>query len=197
MIVWINGAFGAGKTQTAFELHRRLPGSFVYDPENVGYFIRRNLPKELAGGDFQHFPMWREMNYHMLAYLNREHKGVLLVPMTVVDSGYFDEMVGRLRREGADVRHFALCASRETLLKRLRSRREGPDSWAAQQIDRCVKGLAHEAFRHHLDTEHHTVRDNVEAIASLAGLELRPDNRGPWRRRADRLLTTLKHIRLK
>ena len=44
MIVWLNGAFGAGKTQTAYELRRRLPGSYVYDPENAGFFIRDNLP---------------------------------------------------------------------------------------------------------------------------------------------------------
>ena len=37
MIVWINGAFGAGKTLTAGEIHRRLPDSVVYDPEDVGY----------------------------------------------------------------------------------------------------------------------------------------------------------------
>ena len=40
MIIWLNGAFGAGKTQTAYELHRRLPGSYVYDPENAGFFMR-------------------------------------------------------------------------------------------------------------------------------------------------------------
>ncbi|MBQ9717880.1 MAG: tunicamycin resistance protein, partial [Clostridia bacterium] len=38
MILWINGTFGSGKTQTAAELHRRIPDSFVYDPENVGYW---------------------------------------------------------------------------------------------------------------------------------------------------------------
>lgn len=28
MVIWLNGAFGAGKTQTAYELRRRLPGSW-------------------------------------------------------------------------------------------------------------------------------------------------------------------------
>ncbi len=43
MIIWINGAFGSGKTQTAFELKRHLQDAFVYDPENIGYFIRENI----------------------------------------------------------------------------------------------------------------------------------------------------------
>ncbi len=46
-IIWLNGAFGAGKTQTAYELHRRLENSFVYDPENIGFFFNQNLPSEL------------------------------------------------------------------------------------------------------------------------------------------------------
>lgn len=49
MIIWLNGAFGAGKTQTAYELRRRLPGSYVYDPENAGFFIRDNLPPAWSG----------------------------------------------------------------------------------------------------------------------------------------------------
>ena len=38
-LIWINGAFGSGKTQTAYELNARISDSFVYDPENMGYFI--------------------------------------------------------------------------------------------------------------------------------------------------------------
>lgn len=45
MILWINGAFGSGKTTIAYELNRRIQDSYVYDPENVGYFLRKNAPK--------------------------------------------------------------------------------------------------------------------------------------------------------
>ena len=47
MIIWLNGAFGSGKTTAAFELNKRLSKSFVYDPENLGSFIRHNIPKNL------------------------------------------------------------------------------------------------------------------------------------------------------
>jgi deoxyadenosine/deoxycytidine kinase len=33
MLIWLNGPFGVGKTQTAHELSRRLPTSVVCDPE--------------------------------------------------------------------------------------------------------------------------------------------------------------------
>jgi thymidylate kinase len=39
MIIWINGAFGAGKTTLAEELHRRLPDALAFDPEFVGYIL--------------------------------------------------------------------------------------------------------------------------------------------------------------
>lgn len=46
MIIWINGAFGSGKTQTAYELNRRITDSFIYDPEEAGFLIRKNVPRK-------------------------------------------------------------------------------------------------------------------------------------------------------
>ena len=56
MIIWINGSYGSGKTQTAYELQRRLDNSYVYDPENIGYFLDKNLPtgfSKISQGNFQ------------------------------------------------------------------------------------------------------------------------------------------------
>jgi hypothetical protein len=39
MIVWINGAFGSGKTTTAGLLTKRLDGAKLFDPEYVGYLL--------------------------------------------------------------------------------------------------------------------------------------------------------------
>jgi len=196
MIIWINGAFGAGKSQTAFELHRRLPGSYVYDPENAGYFIRKNVPKRIALGDFQDYPMWREINYGMLRHLEREYNGVVIAPMTLVNPQYFDEIVGKLRDDGATVHHFALCASKQKLLQRLKSRGEGRGSWAAAQIDRCIAALSDEKFSRHIDTEGNSLTDNAEEIAALAGLTLLPDERSGIRKAYDRIVTQIKQIRL-
>ncbi|WP_276354456.1 AAA family ATPase [Cohnella caldifontis] len=194
MIIWINGAFGSGKTQTAHELHRRLPNSTIYDPENVGYFLRRKLPFR-RHDDFQDYELWREINYSMLRYISREHEGTILVPMTVVVPRYFEEIVGRLRADGADVRHFALLASPDTLLRRLRSRGEGPNSWAARQIERCVASLSDDRFREHLETDRMTLEEVANAIASSAHLPLLPDRRSAAKKAYDRLATQFRHIR--
>jgi hypothetical protein len=58
MLVWINGPFGGGKTQTAYELQRRLARSVVCDPEHLGFGLRRMMPAQLRG-NFQDLQAWR------------------------------------------------------------------------------------------------------------------------------------------
>ncbi|MFD0710414.1 AAA family ATPase [Paenibacillus sp. GCM10027626] len=195
MMIWINGAFGAGKTQTAYELHYRLPGSIVFDPENAGFYIRRNLPSTLAKDDFQDYAMWRQINTEMLSYITQHFDGIVIIPMTVVHPQYFDELIGEPRRKGIALHHFVLGASRETLLGRLRSRGDGSKSWPAQQIDRCVAALSDPLFATWLDTEKWTVSETAERIAQLAGVELQPDNRSALRKRLDRWKVKFQHIR--
>ncbi|MGN7358419.1 AAA family ATPase [Paenibacillus sp. SAF-054] len=196
MIIWVNGAFGAGKTQTAHELHRRIPNSFVYDPENAGYFIRKNIPAVMAKCDFQDHKVWRDTNYSMIKSIGEAYDGTLIIPMTIVEPLYFDEIVGRLRRDGMVIHHFALCASRETLLKRLRSRGENERSWAAQQIDRCMEGLSKPVFERQLQTDHQSISEVAETIAAALDIQLVPDERGRLRKQYDNIMTQIRHIRL-
>ncbi|OMI29051.1 tunicamycin resistance protein [Bacillus haynesii] len=197
MIIWINGAFGSGKTQTAFELHRRLKKSYVYDPEKMGFAMRSMVPAEIAEDDFQHYALWREFNYSMLSCLSDTYSGILIVPMTIVNPGYFEEMIGRLRQDDRTVYHFTLMASKDILHKRLRSRAEGKNSWAAKQIDRCIEGLSDKTFEEHINTDHMSIQNVAETIAAKAGLTIDPDTRGSIKRFTDRLLVKLNHIRLK
>lgn len=195
MIIWINGAFGSGKTQTAYELQRRLPSSFLYDPENVGYFLRKNIPDAMRGGDFQDLSAWRECNLSILRMLQGNHEGPIIVPMTLVEPSYFDEIVGELRQAGVAVHHFALCAAKDVILARLRKRGDGPQSWPAMQLDRCLNSLSSERFQHQIQTDHLSISEVAERIAAMSGLELLPDNRGKMKQTIDRIRTQFNHIR--
>ena len=104
--MWINGAFGAGKTQTAHELHRRVDGSRIADPELLGFALHETLPPA-ARGDFQDLPQWRTGVVATLRDAEAAHDGPVIVPMTLVRDDYFDEIVGQLRASGVDVRHYA------------------------------------------------------------------------------------------
>lgn len=194
MIIWLNGAFGAGKTQTACELRRRLPGSCVYDPENAGFFIRDNLPPGLERDDFQDFPMWRSFNLEMLDYAASRYEGHIIVPMTVTKRAYYEELVGGLAKKH-EVRHLILWAGRETLEKRLASRLERPDSWGYQQIGRCLDAFTTQVTEERVDTDGLTLCQVVEKVGAVCGLALAQDGRGPVRRGLDRLVTQIRHIR--
>lgn len=196
MIIWINGAFGSGKTQTSYELHRRIPNSVVYDPENIGFFINKNIPKEISKGDFQDYIIWRELNYTTLKYIDSEYKGVIIVPMTIVSPQYFEEVVERLRSDGVIVNHFVLWASKETLQKRLRGRGERGNSWSVKQIDRCIKGLSNDLFKHLIETDRMTIENVVEKIASMLNIQLHDDNRNKFSKKLDRIKTQIKQIRI-
>ncbi|MCZ8535481.1 AAA family ATPase [Psychrobacillus psychrodurans] len=195
MIIWLNGAFGSGKTQTSYELERRIPNSHVYDPENIGYFINRNIPKEISKGDFQDYSIWRELNYTTLKYIDREYDGIIIVPMTLVNPQYFEEIVGKLRDDGVTVNHFVLWASKETLQKRLRSRGERKNSWGEKQIDRCMQGLSNDIFKHRIETDKLTVESVVETIASMLDIHLLEDKRNKFKKRLDRIKVQIKQMR--
>ena len=195
MIIWINGAFGSGKTTAAFELHRRIENSFVYDPENVGYFIRKNTPKKFTQGDFQDIPLWREMNYKMLKMISVEYNGTIIVPMTLTNLDYYNEIISKLLSDGIEIRHFILYTSKPVLIKRLNKRFDGAGSWPRQQIDRCINAFDNHITEQKIMTDNKSIDDVVDEIASKSGLLLPPDNRSLMRKKIDKIKISLSHIR--
>jgi hypothetical protein len=207
-LIWLNGPFGGGKTQTAHELLRRLPNSVVCDPEHAGFGLRRMLPQTLRG-DFQDLTAWREGVVEVLDLALRKHDGPVIAPMTVIDPNYFEETVGRLRTLGHEVHHFSLLARRETVLKRLRERgfghalqfvagkntKLGRDSWAESKVDICLERLQGKQFATHVWTDTLSIREVADQIAATAGLTLHPNTDTRLRGYLRRSWTSLKHIR--
>ena len=209
MLIWLNGPFGGGKSQTAHELLRRLPGSTLCDPEYVGFGLQRMAPRG-AVADFQDLPAWRQGVFEVLDLVAHRDPGPIIVPMTLVHPGYFDEVVGRLRRRGHDVRHFALLADRETVLRRLRERGlphlltavsgRGPlqrQSFAVRRLDDCLTRLAGPEFGCQLWTDTVPVPRVAEQIAAACGLTLLPDLDGRWRGRVRRAAIGILQIRMR
>ncbi len=195
MIIWINGAFGSGKSSAAFELHRRLTGSFVFDPEQAGYYIRRNTPKPTHAGDFQDEPLWRRINADMLRLISSGFDGVIIAPMTITSPQYYDEIIGALRRAGIPVFHCVLSAGSKTLAKRLRSRMDGARSWGMRHITPCIEAFKNPIFENHIITDDMQIYQVADAIAAGAGVTLLPPARGRLRRFIQNKLTSLRQNR--
>lgn len=210
MLLWINGPFGVGKTQTAYELNRRLAASVVCDPEFVGYGLHRTMPRHLRE-DFQDLPAWRQGVFEVLDHTLRRHDGPVIAPMTVIEPQYFAETVGRLRDAGHAVYHFALLARRETVLDRLSDRGLGfggllrragqqermlrREAFAVERLDRGLQTLAGPEFADHIWTDTLTIPQVADRIAATAGVTLAPNTDGLIRARMRRLGVTVTHIR--
>lgn len=195
MIIWLNGAFGSGKTTTAFELHHRLKDSFVYDPEKVGYFLTRYEPKEFRGDNFQDKPLWRQFNYKMIKNIALNYKGTMIIPMTIVKEAYYYEIISKLRNDGIRIDHYVLGASEDTLIKRGRSRLCFKNSWSVKQIPFCIEGFKNPVFENHIHTDSLSTYEIIEIIATKSNLRLLPDNTNKLQKWLRRKKTQIKHIK--
>ena len=170
MVIWINGAFGAGKTRVSRRIAAVRPDALLFDPEQIGFLLRRLLP--VAGlSDFQDRPLWRALTLRLLAEAEALATGPVVVPMTLINPAYFDEIVGGLRRSGVDLRHFTLTASPATIRRRLRRRLGWPASrrWALARVEPCVAALADPRFAVHVDTDGRKVAEIAADILAQVG----------------------------
>jgi hypothetical protein len=148
VIVWVNGAFGSGKSTLVDELRPRWPEALVYDPEMVGYVLREIV--EVPTGDFQDLRLWRRQVADLAVGLVEEYQRPVLVPMTLVNPGYVEEIFGALKDAGITVHHFFLKVSEEVLVKRIDGRSFTPDDpeqdervrgWCKSKIESCMAAV--------------------------------------------------------
>ncbi|GGS50898.1 NUDIX domain-containing protein [Streptomyces griseoviridis] len=177
-VVWINGAFGAGKTTTARELIDLIPNSTLFDPEVIGGALGHLLPpKRLAEvGDFQDLPIWRRLVIDTAAAMLAELGGTLVVPMTLLRQEYRDEIFGGLAARRIAVRHILLTPAETILRERIAGREVPPDppdgeirvrQWSYGQIEpyRAALGSWLMADAHPVDNSVLTPRQTAARIA--------------------------------
>ncbi|MFI0943439.1 NUDIX domain-containing protein [Streptomyces sp. NPDC021020] len=124
MIIWVNGAFGAGKSAAARELLDLIPESTLYDPDVLAGCLRQLLPEKRLQEvtDYQELTLWRRLVTEAAAGLLAEVGGVLVVPMALLRQEYRDEIFGRLAARGIEVRHFVLDPGETILRHRIAAR---------------------------------------------------------------------------
>ena len=164
-VIWLNGAFGVGKTTVAELLVERIEGGTLIDPEVIGSMLRVLLPADWQTDDWQDLPLWRDLTREAILGLSREGKGPLIVPMTVVQPDYFDAIVGELRRSDLAVRHFTLVASVDTVMARLAARADD-NGWARDRASRCVALLVDREFAEHVLADGRQPAEIADEIAA-------------------------------
>lgn len=117
MIVWINGAFGVGKTTTA-ELLSRAVDLRPFDPEHVGYLLRAELADHEIG-DVQELQPWARLVPVVADEIARFTGQDLLAVQTVLVEGRWRQLRAGLVTRGHRVVHVLLDADEATLRSRI------------------------------------------------------------------------------
>ena len=172
MIVVINGSFGVGKTTIAKLLCGFLPGSVIYDPEWVGFALKRwpNWIKLHGSGtdDYQDLDLWRRSTVAGVRLFRWLASGPIIIPMAFSHYGYFDEVVRGIEGFDTELRVFCLRASLETIRKRIVTRGteiDGPGAeWITRRAKECVVAHCDAKFGEPVDTEERSAREVTEDI---------------------------------
>jgi hypothetical protein len=166
MIIFINGAFGIGKTTLAERLAAHLPNSLLFDAEDVGFFLRKVIRPVEQPDDFQHLPMWRTLTVATARWLQERYSRTLIMPMTIWRAAYFEEVIGGLRAFEPELYHFCLTATEQTLLERLHGRGDRPEvlAWCLEQARQGLPAFQSPAFAEHLTTDGKTPQALVEEV---------------------------------
>ncbi|MEM7333540.1 MAG: AAA family ATPase [Chloroflexota bacterium] len=146
MIIWINGAFGAGKTTTSELLHQQLPEAHLFDPEIIGHILQKTFPA-VRRMDYQDLQMWRKLVIQFINEALLQFPQPLIIPMTLVVPDYLNEIFSEVSQAENPFLHFFLQTSKEELTRRINNQVIVDDDleqdarvrqWRLDQIDRCI-----------------------------------------------------------
>lgn len=176
MIIWLNGAFGAGKTTTAQEVARQLPNARHFDAEAVGGLLMHSL-SDHEFVDFQDLPPWRVLFpivTEQLATFTGQH---LVTVQTVLREDYWRELADGFRRTAPslDIFHVLLHVDPDALAERIRADETAPvvgtTHWRLDRIGAYEKARPwlESAADLVIDTSHRPASDAAALIAAAAG----------------------------
>ena len=167
----LNGTFGVGKTSVAEALVQHLPNSTLFDPEEVGAMVRRVTQGVRSGAeasdDFQDIALWRSLSVATAAGLVEKYARDLVVPMTLVNPRYLEEIRTGLSTVSEPLHHFCLTAPLKTIQHRLLQRDDLPGGWPWQRTLSYHSRFEDERYRVHVETQDRTPQAVAEHILNL------------------------------
>lgn len=181
MIIWVNGAFGAGKSSAAREMLDLIPESHLFEPEVLGGCLRQMLPEKRLQEitDYQELAIWRRLVVETAAALLQEVGGVLVTPMTLLSQDHRDEIFGGLAARGIQIRHVLLDTGETILRERIRTRSDQPGDarttertrrWALDRVPEYAEALGWlTRDAHVVRTDGLTPRQTAERVSAAIG----------------------------
>lgn len=173
MIIMINGAFGSGKTSAAEALQPFIANSMIYDPEEIGYMLRKLLPENCREerertDDFQDIELWRVLTVKTAKEVKQKYNKHLIIPMTIYKEENFNYIYNGLKEIDRDIHHFCLTATEETIYHRLAKRGDEFGSWQYQQAPKCIEAFKDDKFQTRIVTDHLETSEIIDIILKKA-----------------------------
>ncbi|MFA7764799.1 AAA family ATPase [Streptomyces sp. NRRL S-448] len=170
MIVWINGAFGAGKSTLAAGLHTALSQSVLADPEDIGALLRQSMAGHYQQlRDYQDYPAWRRLTVHLITELHQLAGGPVIVPMTVLNQAYARDMFTPLSRLSTAFHHLVLHADPGPLTARINTSLEYPGDGPRSEAVRSHRRRRTPDYEHAATAWLHTVAHVIDTSTLTPG----------------------------
>lgn len=145
----------------------------MLDPELIGQVLRLWTPATADVADFQDLTSWRRMTRAAIAGAETDFARPVIVPMTLLNPDYFDDIVGWLRAHGSDVRHFCLVADKAVVTSRAAQRGDGTLGWVTANYDRYAASLRDATFEEFIDAGPKEAASIARTIAGQLGVQRR------------------------
>jgi predicted kinase len=178
VIVLLNGAFGIGKTTVARAVVRRMPQTWLFDPEWIGIPLQRIA--RLFGrtvDDFQDLRLWRRLTVFGLR-LARLVSPNVIVPMAFSNAAYLQEIRAGIQSFDEHVVHLCLVAPLDVVRARLRQRgaTEANAPWAYRRASECCAAHRNPEFAEQISAADRDpaeiAGEVIRALASLRAIRL-------------------------
>lgn len=172
MVIIINGSFGVGKTTVAKILRQKIDEGVVFDPEKIGFVLRR-LPAffPFSGrnfDDYQDISLWRSLNIRLIDFCHRFRSSKIIVPMAFSNLDILNEFRWELEKKNIEIRHFCLTASQETIFKRLEKRGvqplSGESQWIYRKATHCCQVHKLREYQEQINTEEKSPSEVADEI---------------------------------
>lgn len=163
MIIWISGPYGVGKSTLAEALVEKMDNALIFDAELVGDAVRSNYPDDPYGYIYEDYPLWSEFCCKLLTDVHETFRKDILVPMTLLRSVSYENIIKKLCDNGITTHLVILEASYDNVHDRILARGETEGCWCMENIALAREGCSALPGRH-INTDGVTVDDLVEII---------------------------------
>ncbi|HEX6083646.1 MAG TPA: AAA family ATPase [Thermoanaerobaculia bacterium] len=162
MILFLNGAFGIGKSTVSRALVERLPRAVLFDPEPLGIALQRLRRVD----DFQDLALWRRLTLLGLR-CTRLLRPNVIVPLAISNAAYLAELRDGASRFDARVLHVCLVAPFDVVRERLRRRGRDAGEWELRRARECCDAHGDPRFATQVSAEREPSAIVEELLARL------------------------------